>query len=190
MTRTVLSTAFRVGRATALAIGVAVMVALVLGLASAALGADGGPFKLGKSNIAQSVTSLIKGGAGPALNLQVDSGPPLSVNSSARVDNLNSDQLDGKDSSQLRATSFYEVNEPIYGQANTLTGNNASCDAGDEMVSGGYVGLTEPGAQIVTSAPNAPRTWGVIVKSGDIADNFQVRVVCYDFPPAHVLRGQ
>ncbi len=115
MLRSAASKAMWVGRATALALGVAVMLAVVLGLASAALGADGDFFKVGKSNLAASVSKLIKSGAGPALRLEVDSGPPLSVNSAAKVTNLNADKLDNKD---WRLEAWHEVGtagEPQFG---------------------------------------------------------------------------
>ncbi len=115
MTKTILHKAFRVGRATALALGVAVMLAVVLGLASAAFGADGDFFKVGRSNLAASVSKLIKSGAGPALRLEVDSGPPLSVNSGAKVTNLHADKLDGRD---WRSEAWHEVGttgEPQFG---------------------------------------------------------------------------
>ncbi len=115
MVRSALSKVMWVGRATALALGVAVMLAVVLGLASAALGADGDFFKVGKSNLAASVSKLIKSGAGPALRLEVDSGPPLSVNSAAKVTNLNADKLDNKD---WRLEAWHEVGtagEPQFG---------------------------------------------------------------------------
>ena len=75
--------------------------ALVLGVATAALGANGDFFKVGRSNFASAVSVLDKSGAGPALRLLVDSGPPLAVNSSARVANLNADKVDSFNASQL-----------------------------------------------------------------------------------------
>ena len=48
-------------------------------------------------------------GGGPGLSSIVNSGvPPLSVNSSTKVDNLNADQLDGVDS-----TGFYQPGHPL-----------------------------------------------------------------------------
>jgi hypothetical protein len=92
-----------IGRATVFLVGLAVILALVFGLASAALGADGKSFLLGRTNLAKSVTTLVKSGVGPALALQVDSGPPLAVNSSNKVNRLNADTVDGK-----HATDFAE----------------------------------------------------------------------------------
>jgi hypothetical protein len=95
------STVLWLGRATVFVVGLAVMLALVLGVASAAFGADGDFFKVGKSNFASAVSVLDKIGAGPALKLVVDSGAPLAVNSSTKVANLNADKVDGLDASQL-----------------------------------------------------------------------------------------
>jgi hypothetical protein len=89
-----------VGRATVFLVGLAVILALLFGVASAALGANGNPFLLGRENVASQVSRLVKHGPGPALKLGVQDGqPPLAVNSDAPVANLNADKVDGEDSS-------------------------------------------------------------------------------------------
>src|SRR5215211_9444213 len=113
-----------VGRATVFLVGLSVILALALGVASMALGANGNPWILGQGNVATAITSL--GGAagvdgGPmlritnndaatndtALSLNVQSGEaPMTVDSSTKVANLNADQLDGKDQS-----TFADVSE-------------------------------------------------------------------------------
>jgi hypothetical protein len=85
-------------RGTSMVLGLAVMLALVIGVASMALAGNGDPFTLGQSNLASKVSKLIKSGRGPALELRVDSGTPLKVNSDTKVNNLNADELDGVDS--------------------------------------------------------------------------------------------
>jgi hypothetical protein len=77
-----------------------VVVALTLATITPAFAANGGNFLLGRSNTASAVTSLIKSGAGPALQLVVPAGqPPIVVNATAgKATNLNADKLDGKDS--------------------------------------------------------------------------------------------
>ena len=121
--RSVVSKVMWVGRATVFLVGLSVILALVLGVASMALGANGNPWILGRGNVATAITSL--GGAagvdGPmlritnndaaandtALDLKVQSGEaPMTVNSPTKVTNLNSDQLDGKDQ-----RAFADVNE-------------------------------------------------------------------------------
>jgi hypothetical protein len=67
-----------------------------------AVAATGGTFLLGKSNSAGAVTSLTNT-SGTALSLKSPKGhAPLAVNQKAKVANLNSDLLDGLDSSQLQ----------------------------------------------------------------------------------------
>lgn len=53
---------------------------------------------------------LTKRGAGPALDLRVDSGPPLKVSSQTKVANLNADQLDDKDSGEIGRELWAHVN--------------------------------------------------------------------------------
>jgi len=97
MLRNAASKVMWVGRATVFLVGLAVILALVLGVATAALGANGDVFRVGQSNFASAVSVLDKSGAGPALRLLVDSGAPLAVNSSTKVANLNADKVDGRD---------------------------------------------------------------------------------------------
>ncbi len=103
MAKTAASKVMWVGKATVFLVGLAVILALLFGVASTALAHKGekGFFHIGHKNVSKAVSTLVKKGAGPALNLQVGSGPPLAVNSSEKVTNLNSDQLDGVDSTQF-----------------------------------------------------------------------------------------
>ena len=112
-----------VGRATVFLVGLAVILALVFGIASRALGANGGGFILGKAaNTATKVTGLVgKVATGSALVVKNPSGgsaldlsvgdptadpstktvAPMKVNSQKVVTNLNADKLDGLDSANL-----------------------------------------------------------------------------------------
>ena len=76
MLRSVASKVMWVGRATVFVVGLAVIAAVILGVATAAFGANGDFFKVGKSNFASAVSVLDKRGAGPALRLLVDSEAP------------------------------------------------------------------------------------------------------------------
>ena len=96
--------------------GLALVLALVFGVASMALGANGQAWILGQNNAATAVTKLAgaAGVDGPmlqlinnntaandtALDLRVQAGEaPMRVNSDTKVANLNADRLDGKDQS-------------------------------------------------------------------------------------------
>jgi len=124
MLRSAVSKVMWVGRATVFMVGLAVILALVFGVASTALGKNGQAFILGKtSNTATKVTGLIgKVATGSALVVKNPSGgsaldlsvgdptadpstksvAPMKVDSQAMVANLNSDQLDGLDSTALQ----------------------------------------------------------------------------------------
>jgi hypothetical protein len=104
-------------RAITTVVGLAIMLALVFGVASTALGANGGNFILGKgNNVATKVTGLIgqvatgsslvvkNPSGGSALGLSVGDPladpaiktvAPMKVDSQARVANLNADKVDG-----------------------------------------------------------------------------------------------
>ena len=111
-----------VGKATTFCVGLAVVLALVFGVGSAALAAlPGDPFKLGQSNRVDRLTTLVgtlsgavlkvdNDGPGTALELRVGDPAavpatktvaPMKVDSQARVTNLNSDELDGKSASEF-----------------------------------------------------------------------------------------
>ena len=150
-----------IGRATVFLVGLAVILALVFGAASAALGANGQAWVLGQGNVATAITSL--GGAGgvngpmvritnndadandTALDLRVQSGEaPLAVNSPTRVTNFNADQLDGVDSAALiRWASIYERSRETTGGAgpNETAVATVGCDKGDTILSGGFTNM-------------------------------------------------
>ena len=67
MLNTIFSRTMWVGRATVFLVGLAVILALVLGLASTAFGANGGSFILGKTNTVNATTTLVGSVAGPSL---------------------------------------------------------------------------------------------------------------------------
>ncbi len=108
------------GRTTAAVIGLAIALTLVLGVATTALAAlPGDPFRLGQTNGIDAMSTLVGNVAGPmfridnnstgagatALDLRVEARkPPMKVNSTTKVANLNADSLDNKDSTALGIT--------------------------------------------------------------------------------------
>jgi hypothetical protein len=127
-----------VGRATLFLVGLSVIVGLVFGLASVAIGADGESFVIGQLNTAQSTSTLDKSGAGPALDLRVDSGPPLAVNSGAKVGGLNADKLDGKNATQIADNGLLRTIQ--FSARNSVSPKTvqSSCPAGKAVTGAGY----------------------------------------------------
>jgi len=106
LTKASLLKLWRLTRTMSMVVGLAVMLALVAGVASLAVaktpsgGATASAILKGVSNTATTVTTLINNGTGAALSLRVRPGePPLTVNADAgTATNLSADKLDGKDS--------------------------------------------------------------------------------------------
>lgn len=199
MVKTIFSGAWRIGRATALVLGTAVMLALVVGLASTAFGSNGDAWKLGKGNSATKITSLAGtlGVNGPmvrltnnnagtddtALELRVQPGEaPMTVNSATRVDGLNADQLDGQDSSQFVKNNIYKLESAV--DAGTALGDGTfvkgqACDPGDVMLSGGPANVS-PTSDMVESfpSPGSTTSWSARIDKNGQTDNFSVVVLC------------
>lgn len=112
--RTVIEKVAWVGRATVFCVGLAVVLAAMLGVATTALAAaPGDPFRLGKINTVNAITQLVGGRAGAmllvdnnskapsarAIDLRVEPGrTPMTVNADAgKALNLNADKLDDRD---------------------------------------------------------------------------------------------
>jgi hypothetical protein len=143
MFRSALSKVMWVGRATVFLVGLAVIGALVLGVASTALGADGKPLILGKiSNRATTVTRLIgevatgsalvvknpSGGSAltlsvgvPAADPATKTAAPMKVNSQQVVTNLNADELDGKSEADFYAAGSKVADSSHADQADSAT---------------------------------------------------------------------
>jgi hypothetical protein len=126
MLKAIFSKVMWLGKATTFLIGLAVMLALVFGVATMALAGTGvgARFDLGKTNTVNAISRLVGSVAGPnllidnnstnssatALDLQVESGkPPLKVNSEKKVAKLNADKLDDIDSSELAPRGYAQV---------------------------------------------------------------------------------
>lgn len=141
----------RIARGTALAVGAAVMMAVVLGVTTTALAGTevGATFNLGKANTVDAVSRLVgsvtgsmlivdNNGAGTALDLRV--GPattppdqktaaPMKVDSQARVDNLNADELDNKSASDFLAADGKAQNATHADQADSATNTQNAANA-------------------------------------------------------------
>src|SRR5215217_5185923 len=118
MLRTTVSKVMWVGRATVFLVGLAVIVAVVLGVATAALAGTGvgDTFNLGNLNTVNQISRLVGSTENPmlrvannsagtnatALDLKVEPGhAPMKVDSSTKVANLNADNVDGQEAATL-----------------------------------------------------------------------------------------
>jgi hypothetical protein len=142
-----------VGRTASTVFGLALVLALIFGAATVALGATGGNFILGKDNSAGATTRLTSAVAGPvlnlvnrgtssaatALNLSVPAGrAPLTVNSSAgKATNLNVDKLDGKDSSEIGLHGLQRVYATSASNSDSPKRVTVNCPSGKVIVGTG-----------------------------------------------------
>jgi hypothetical protein len=142
------------GRGTATVMGLAVMLAVVLGVATTALGAvPGDPFKLGRINTIDRLSILVgsvnnpmlkidndsTGANATALDLEVEPGKaPMKVDSRTKVANLNSDRLDGKSADQIGVNGLEQVTFAGPDNSDSRKSRFASCPAGKVLVGTGY----------------------------------------------------
>jgi hypothetical protein len=205
MIRSVANKVMWVGRTTSIVLGLALVLAVIFGVASMALAAvPGDPFRLGRLNTISALTELVgrrdgamlrvennsTGAQAHALNLRVASGKvPLKVNSAAKVANLNSDELDGMDASALMPARTYAVEATIVmGTQVTGTTRVIFCDDGDVPISGGFSGLG-PQTQIKQSSRvvylERPTWWVGANKPVGSEDTWTAQAVCADFGELH-----
>jgi hypothetical protein len=200
MAKTIYKKVMFVGRATTFMVGLAVILALTVGLTSTALAGTGvgAAFNLGQLNTVNAISKLAGSVAGSslviennstdaaatALNLKVAAGKaPMKVNSATKVANLNSDKLDNLDSSGF-VRSVYTRSESTTG---VLTVDDQMlktvfCDDADDFaLSGGYSGV-DAGTEISSSNPNFigtnPEGWIVRWRNDATPDTINVMVVC------------
>ena len=131
------------GRTASMVFGLALVMALVLGAASMAFGANGGTFILGKlNNAATAVTGLVgnvdgaaalrvtnpnSGTNDTALDLRVQAGEaPMKVNSNTRVANLNAASAGRADSAASADTATNAQNATNAGNADQLDGKDSA----------------------------------------------------------------
>ena len=187
-------------RATTTVVGLAIMLALVLGVATTALAGTGvgAPFDLGKTNTVNQISRLVGSVAGPslqidnnsaeasatALDLKVEPGKaPMSVNSDGRVANLNADKLDGQEASAFMPAETYRVDKPI--TVDVVFSTAVLCDTGDLAISSAWANK-DAGTEIVTAAPSIANPGAMIFlinSDAPLLDDMTLMAVCADLPP-------
>ena len=205
MLRRISSLIYAIGRATTYVLGLLVLAALLLGPVSIGLAAVGDPLRLGKANdavdrvtalvstLAGPVLRLTNQGEGPALDLRVqNNAPPLRVNSTAKVANLNVERLDGMTVTEFVRSGittydnlFTGTDQPTPGSTET----SARCDDGDLLQSGGYLArsantrISENLQSNVGAGPSVEQ-WRIVFSTTDSSPaSITVSVRCFDLPP-------
>lgn len=208
LAKSMLMGTLRLARGTATAMGLAVILALIVGLASTALAAvPGDPLRLGQFNAIGAATRLVgsvngallsiennspgaKGVPAPALSLKVPQGtPPLVVDPEAgTATGLSADRLDGRDESAFFSGDVYEAERRVEGPGHgEIAFVYANCDQGDIALSGGGSMGSGYGDwwddEVLSSTPGNERTWGVAVQDNFGPNEIIVTALCADFPP-------
>lgn len=159
-------------------LGLAVALALTVGVASEALaGKNSGvpTLKLGVQNTVSAVTSMVgsvagpalkldNNGAGPALDLQVEPGKaPMTVNSDQKVDNLNADKVDGLSAEQLQGQQGPEGPQGPQGPAGPSNPNAQNADRLDGKDSSEFARAYA--RTVVVSPAGSPTESGAALKN-------------------------
>jgi hypothetical protein len=141
------------GRGTATVMGIAVMIAVVLGLATTSLAAvSGDPFKLGRLNSIDALTRIVgsvnnamlrigndsSGPSATALELRVEPGqPPMKVDSDTKVSELNADEVDGKSASEISVNGLETISSNSVNSSTSPQIAIARCPTGKVVVGSG-----------------------------------------------------
>ena len=191
-----------VGKATTFMVGLAVILALTVGLASSAIAGTGvgATFNLGKTNTVNAITKLAGSVVGPsltidnnstgaaatALDLQVEAGKaPMKVNSQTKVALLNADKIDGQEAGAFMAARTYVVDEDIPLPGGGSVSETVSCDAGDVALGGGHLNAAQA-THVEASGPSLdPGAWQIVALNGSANSNnaLVATVRCADLPP-------
>ena len=146
MARGIFSKVLWLGRATSAVVGLSVILALVLGVATAALGAaPASNFKLGQINTSNAVSTLVGTVAGPilrvdnnssatnaaAIDLQVEPRQaPLTVNAEAgKAANLNAYKVDGQEASPFASQAALDSEANTRASADSTLQNNLDAES-------------------------------------------------------------
>ena len=152
-------------RTTATLVGLAIMLALVLGAATTALAGTGvgAPSNLGKINTVNAVSKMVGSVAGPslsidnnstnatatALDLQVEPGKtPMKVNSGTKISNINVDQVDGRSANQLTRVAFAQ-NSPRRTERDTTLETSITAPTAGFLLINATTNVTQNGSNVI-----------------------------------------
>jgi hypothetical protein len=173
MVRSTVKKVLWVGRATVFVVGLAMILAVVLGVVTTAAAHTGsaGLLHLGHANTATATSKLTANIANPALHLvntstsagatalrlqTATSKPPLTVNSSSKVANLNADQVDGQDSTDFLPGGNLPSGSTIRGSYAILWTADAADEFQSESMPFGFTLASAPTVHFVARGSSAP----------------------------------
>lgn len=188
--------------------GLALVLALMFGVASMALAGTGvgGVFNLGVTNTVNALTKLTGSVAGPslqidnnstntaatALDLQVEPNkPPMKVNRTTKVTNLNADRLDGLDSTRL-----VEARGDINGNSANFSGILEHSEGASFLNTGFHTVVAHatkgPPVNVLLSCPSqtGAGTLRIVNNSADFGDSQRVWVDDGSANPSFNTLGQ
>jgi hypothetical protein len=192
MLRSMVDKVMWVGRATVFLVGLAVILALVFSMTSAALAGTGvgATFNLGKKNTVNRLSQLL-GSTDNALlridnnNAGTNATAPMKVNSSTQVSNLNADLVDGRSASSFVANSTYRLGQGQERAGTALSDGSKvlsqSCQSGDRLLSGGPASVNA-NSDVLDSFAQDTNTWQARINDSAVSggDSFTVVVLCAD----------
>ncbi len=121
-------------------------------------------------------------GAGSALGLfTANNAPPLTVNSTGKVVDLNADLLDGRDASQFMLTNTFRaeaVTDAGFVKGDGTFTKTAACPAGSVLLSGGPASVDST-SEVLDSFPSAVQNeWFARITANGGNDHWTVVVLC------------
>jgi hypothetical protein len=159
------------------------------------------PFRLNRMNGVRSPNTGIASNAdGPALTIRSDNSgsnaraldlvvqpglPPMTVNSSTQVSNLNADLVDGRSASSFVANSTYRLGQGEERVGTLLSDGSRvlsqSCLSGDRLLTGGPASVNV-NSDVLDSFPLDTATWQARINDSAVSggDSFTVVVLCAD----------
>jgi len=196
MAKAILARSLWMARGTATMIGMAVMLALILGVATTALAAvPGDPLKLGRLNSVEQITRLVgsasdamlridNDGSGTALDLRVEPGEaPMTVDSDKKVTDFNSDEVDGKSANDfISEDKTYKSTEVEVGAGGGIDVQVfADCDSGDRILGGG--GSAPFSNDLLRVSEPTIDGWRIVAQDNGNGSTVVANAICADFPP-------
>jgi hypothetical protein len=199
--KTILATIWRLGKGTATVLGLAMLLALVAGLASTAFAfVPGDPLELGRLNPINRITQVVgntndallrisngsTGDSATVLKLRVRAGKaPMTVSAHAgKAINPNADKVDGMGASAFFSGNTYKVQDGRIGPGEgRMAFRLVSCDEGDAMLNGGGGCSVADGDDLRFSSSSGSDGWTVSVVDNNNPSGVVAEVICADFPP-------